>query len=302
MFSYTDVYFPILQCLSDEKVRSKKEIYQYIKEYYQLSNDELSIKTSSGVQAYKARVDWAITNLCYFKDIAPIIRIQRGICQITKIGIQAAESQEGFKEWYELFKEYRKNWNKKVNKKEKNYNSIFDETNESSQSPQEQIDQLNNQLNEALKIQILDEIKNQSPQFFEDLVLNLLDRMGYGLNGQKSLTQNSADGGIDGIISEDELGLSKIYIQAKRWGNNISRPELQKFVGAISDKPTKKGVFITTSDFSREAIEFAKKSQSTTIVLINGNRLCDLMIKYKLGVYVEKTIELCKIDQDFFEN
>ena len=111
--------------------------------------------------------------------------------------------------------------------------------------------------------------------------------------------KSGADGGIDGIIDEDELGLSQIYVQAKSWQGAVSRPEIQKFVGAISDKQTKKGVFITTSKFSKDAKEYAANVQSHTVVLIDGERLAELMIKYKLGVQVRQNIEICDIDGDF---
>ena len=118
-----------------------------------------------------------------------------------------------------------------------------------------------------------------------------------------SLTNKCPDGGIDGIIDEDELGLSKIYIQAKRYkdGSNIGRQEIQQFIGAISNKNTKKGVFITTAKFTKEAQAFAKDSQNFSVVLIDGDRLAELIIKYKVGVQIGQTYEICKIDTDFFE-
>ena len=121
--------------------------------------------------------------------------------------------------------------------------------------------------------------------------------------GAWNLTNKGPDGGIDGIIDEDELGLSKIYIQAKRYkdGSNIRRPEIQQFIGAISNKNTKKGVFITTAKFTKEAENFAKDNQNFSVVLIDGDKLAELMIKYKVGVQISQIYELCKIDTDFFE-
>ena len=118
-----------------------------------------------------------------------------------------------------------------------------------------------------------------------------------------SSTNKGPDGGIDGIIDEDELGLSKIYIQAKRYkdGSNIGRQEIQQFIGAISNKNTKKGVFITTAKFTKEAQTFTKDSQNFSVVLIDGDRLAELMIKYKVGVQTSQIYEICKIDTDFFE-
>ena len=155
-------------------------------------------------------------------------------------------------------------------------------------------------IKEELKSEILSSILEKEPRFFEYLVTKLLEKMSYGTG---SLTGKGLDGGIDGIIDEDKLGLSKIYIQAKRYkdGSNIRRPEIQQFIGAISNKNTKKGVFITIAKFTKEAEIFAKDSQNFSVVLIDGNRLAELIIKYKVGVQTSQTYEICKIDTDFFE-
>ena len=129
---------------------------------------------------------------------------------------------------------------------------------------------------------------------------SILEKLNYETG---SLTKKGLEGGIDGIIDEDELGLFKIYIQAKRYkdGSNISRQEIQQFIGAISNKNTKKGVFITTAKFTKEAQTFAKDSQNFSVVLIDGDRLAELMIKYKVGVQTSQIYEICKIDTDFFD-
>ena len=181
------------------------------------------------------------------------------------------------------------------------FEAWYDEIYKNKSSPSAEILQTATQENtpiaQNLKSQILDEISQKKPSFFEYLVARLLEKMGYGVG---RLTKSGADGGIDGIIDEDELGLSQIYVQAKSWQGAVSRPEIQKFVGAISDKQTKKGVFITTSKFSKDAKEYAANAQSHTVVLIDGERLAELMIKYKLGVQVRQNIEICDIDGDFF--
>ena len=150
------------------------------------------------------------------------------------------------------------------------------------------------------KEKILSSILEKEPRFFEYLVTKLLEKMDYGTG---SITNKGPDGGIDGIIDEDELGLSKIYIQAKRYkdGSNIGRQEIQQFIGAISNKNTKKGVFITTAKFTKEAQTFVKDSQNFSVVLIDGDRLAELMIKYKVGVQTSQIYEICKIDTDFFD-
>jgi restriction system protein len=139
------------------------------------------------------------------------------------------------------------------------------------------------------------------PDFFEKLVLDLLLKMGYGGSDIDSsqLTGPGSDEGIDGIIKEDKLGLDKIYIQAKRWENNVGRPEIQKFVGALQGKRAKKGIFIITSNFTREAIEYASNVDNS-IVLIDGIELAKHMIDHELGVTVKSVYKICSLDSDYF--
>ncbi|WP_211532411.1 restriction endonuclease [Methanobacterium alkalithermotolerans] len=144
-------------------------------------------------------------------------------------------------------------------------------------------------------------IKNCSPEFFEKLVVDLLLNMGYG-GSRKDAGEaigKSNDGGIDGIINEDKLGLDTIYIQAKRWENTVSRPEIQKFAGALQGQKAKKGVFLTTSNFSKGALEYASIIDSK-VVLIDGNRLAQLMIDHDIGVSKQKSYDIKKIDSDYF--
>lgn len=149
--------------------------------------------------------------------------------------------------------------------------------------------------------ELLEKVKKMSPHLFEKMVLELLLKMGYGgaLKESGSLTGGTGDEGIDGIIKEDKLVLDMIYLQAKRWENVVGRPEIQKFAGALLGKKASKGVFITTSYFSKDAEEYTK-SLDKKIVLIDGEKLADLMIEHNIGVNVHKTIEIKKIDNDYF--
>jgi restriction system protein len=153
-----------------------------------------------------------------------------------------------------------------------------------------------------LEEEILSKLKSVHPSFFERIVVQLLVKMGYGGSIQDAgkAIGKSGDEGIDGIIKEDKLGLDVIYIQAKRWEGTVSRPEIQKFVGALAGQRAKKGVFITTSDFSKEANVYASQ-MDTKIVLIDGETLAQYMIDYNLGVSVQNTYEIKKIDSDYFE-
>ncbi|OOF53974.1 restriction endonuclease [Rodentibacter genomosp. 2] len=295
MQTYKEMMFPILKLFSDRKKYSRNDVYQFITRHFSLSQQQMSEKIKSGQALYKNRADWAITYLSTLNHIPEgkrlLSRVSRGIYQITELGFSISKDKKLFENWYQ---EIHSREAKFKNKKE--IQVILQE-----KTPNERVDDIYLELIAALKSNLLDEIQNKDSRFFESLVLQVLNKMGYGTNNYTSLTTKGADEGIDGIISEDELGLSKIYIQAKRWEGKVSRPEIQKFVGAISDKPTQKGVFITTSDFTREAIQYAQNIQNLVIVLINGDQLSELMIKHKVGVYVKQTIELCEIDRDFFE-
>jgi len=160
------------------------------------------------------------------------------------------------------------------------------------------------QLDLQLAEDILDTIYSNTSTFFENLVVDLLLKMGYGgIEGKGIVTRKSGDGGIDGIITQDELGLESIYIQAKRWDRSIavSRPEIQKFAGALLGEGAVKGVFISTASFSKGAIEYAKVVPNAKIILIDGIKLAKLMIKHDLGVSTSNVIHIKKIDSDYFE-
>lgn len=157
-------------------------------------------------------------------------------------------------------------------------------------------------INERLSSELLEIILSKSPQFFEQLVLELLDKMGYAFDKESIIrTSYTNDEGIDGIIQEDTFGFSCIYIQAKRWSGNVGRPEIQKFLGAVAGQGGVKGLFITTSIFTAEAIRYVNKQLQVKLVLVDGKRLTDLMIKYGLGVSVVKTYNLKQLDTDYFE-
>lgn len=171
-------------------------------------------------------------------------------------------------------------------------------------TPEEMIGALAAQLDRQLADDLLDAIQVNTPTFFETLVVDLLLKMGYGgIDGSSEVTKKTGDGGIDGIIKQDELGLDVIYIQAKRWDRDISvsRPEIQKFAGALLGEGATKGVFITTAGFAKPAVEYAKSVPNANIILIDGLTLAKLMIKHDLGVGTSNTIQIKKIDSDYFE-
>lgn len=172
-------------------------------------------------------------------------------------------------------------------------------------TPDDLIDAAYNDLNESLVDELLEKMSDMDPYKFEQLVVDLLFAMGYGGSREEAaqVTKKSNDGGIDGIISEDRLGLDVIYIQAKRYQaeSTIGRKEIQSFVGALAGKQANKGVFITTSDFKNTAVEYAS-NVSQKVILINGGRLANLMIEHDIGVSKVRTIDIKRLDSDYFED
>ena len=169
------------------------------------------------------------------------------------------------------------------------------------ETPQDTIQRVYDQINDELSGEVLEMVLKQSPVYFERMVVKLLEKMGYckELNGHGMTTQSTGDGGIDGIIYQDRLGFDKIYIQAKKWNpkTTVSRPEIQKFFGAMAGQHASKGLFITTTSFSQGAIDYAK---GPSIILVDGDTLAKLMIEYELGVSTEVVYKIKRIDTDFF--
>ena len=171
-------------------------------------------------------------------------------------------------------------------------------------TPEEQIDKAFGTIQSALRTELLERVLKKSPSFFEDLIIHLFVKMGYGgsrLDAAENLS-GPGDGGVDGVINEDRLGLDRIYLQAKRYseGNVVGRPEIQKFLGSLVGRGATKGVFVTTSKFSGEAIEFAHHL-SQRVILIDGNKMADLMIEYGIGCTIKTTMELKQVDENFFD-
>ena len=292
--SYKDMMLPILEFVAQKKEANTKEISKFIIEYFRLTDDEILQKIKSGTLIYVSRTGWALSYLSTTAQVKskpkrmPLQKVGRSLFAITNFGkelISDKDAKDKFISWYnEIYKQ-----------------EIKQEKQEAIENtPDDNIEEALKKIKEDLKSEILSSILEKEPRFFEYLVTKLLEKMSYGTG---SLTSKGPDGGIDGIIDEDELGLSKIYIQAKRYkdGSNIGRQEIRQFIGAISNKNTKKGVFITTAKFTKEAQTFAKDSQNFSVVLIDGDRLAELMIKYKVGVQTSQIYEICKIDTDFFD-
>jgi restriction system protein len=275
-----EMMLPVLEFLQDNQEKAVKDIRSYIIQKFNITEEEQSVRLPQGSAfLYSNRLGWAFMML---KQKGFIISITRGVYKITPEG-----------------QDLLKNPPKKPIKQPASSQDSDDTIN-----PYDLIEKGHKQLKKALKKEILENIKKHDGRWFEFCVRDLLVKMGYGQYDKRNtkVTKAAKDEGIDIIIKEDMLGLDKIFIQTKRWNetNTIPRPEVQNFAGAINGKG-KKGIFVTTSSFTKEAQNYADTNNDHTIVLIDGELLTDLMIEYKLGVIPESNYQTYKIDYSFFE-
>lgn len=299
---YNEMYKEILEVLKDGNAYPFREVRENVAEILKLSEEELEERLDSGKKKYNDRINWACT---YLKKAGLVENTQRGVVKITNRGIEVLKNNpekidNNMLSNYKEFVEFIKRVKKEEPLKEKDY------TEEENQTPQDIFENSFKDINRILEEEILDEVLRQSPDFFEHLVVKLLQKIGYGsfVSDSGVVTKRSNDEGIDGIIKQDKLGFDTIYIQAKKWDREttVSRPEIQKFVGALGGKGASKGLFITTAKFSEGARKYSQEQHIAKVVLIDGRELAKLMIEYNVGVSVESTYEIKRIDSDFFEN
>jgi restriction system protein len=288
---------PLLEHLADGEVKSNRETIDELSNHFQLTDEELAELLPSGQQSvFTNRIAWAKAHL---KKAELLESPSRGLYKITLRGLDtlAQTDQKINLKYLKQFEEY--NYGNpsisvvKLNNDQKPSDTL---------TPSEHIEIGYQRIREELEDELLHKVKEASPAFFERLVVELLVAMGYG-GSRKDAGQTigrSGDGGIDGVIKEDRLGLDAIYIQAKRWEGVVGRPEIQKFAGALQGQRAKKGVFITTSGFSKEAIEYVSMIDNR-IVLIGGKELTSLMIDFSVGVSKIASYDVKRIDSDYFE-
>lgn len=286
-----------LRAIEDGELHTAKEVRQILSLQMHLSEEDRAEVLPSGKQSkFDNRVAWARTYL----DRAGLIETpSRGKYRITDNGKKALASGEKINLKYleksEKFRAFQKTITPDVS-------GLDDE--EKDESPMEILDATFQQITVTLASQLMDEVMKLSSKEFEKLVVSLLLHMGYGngITEAGMVTQQSNDGGIDGIIKEDQLGFSNIYIQAKQWATDqtVGKPEIQKFVGALQGQQAQKGLFITTAKFSTGALQYANNLLGTKVVLVDGLALTKLMIKHNVGVSVEHVYEVKKVDSDFF--
>ena len=301
---FEEFMFPVLKLLSDNKEHYKRDMFSEIANYMNLTQKQLNEKLpSQATFTYINRICWALT---YLKKAGLISNPSRAHYQITAEGQNIVKQNitnlnTKYLKRYASFLEFA-NQSDKQHAEKKN-SGIFEKE---EQTPYETMIECNELIKKSVCDDLLNKILEQSPYSFEQFVVDLIVAMGYGGNIEDAgkATKKSGDEGIDGLVKEDKLGLEKIYIQAKRYtkDNLIGRPDIQQFIGALQLKGAKKGIFITTSDFTKQAIDAIHYNTNISVVLINGQKLVDLMYEYNIGVSVENKFEIKRIDSDYFEN
>ena len=294
---YQKAMLPVLKFLRDGRSKSRAQCSAEVADKFSLTTEERRELLPSGKSTViRSRTGWALT---YLYKAGAVSRPKRGTYVITDRGrsLLAENLTEVTNQTLERFDEF-VDFRTRESKDE---DLLSEPAKRSTETPEEALETAYQQLRSNLETDLLEQIKASSSEFFEYLVVDLLVKMGYGgtLKDAGQAVGKSNDGGIDGIIKEDRLGLDAIYIQAKKWEDVVSRPEIQKFAGALQGRRARKGVFLTTSSFSKGAIEYVGMIESK-IVLIDGNRLASLMIDHGVGTSTVTTYELKQIDMDYF--
>tara|TARA_R110002020_G_scaffold35530_1_gene107104 strand:+ start:3563 stop:4489 length:927 start_codon:yes stop_codon:yes gene_type:complete len=297
---HDEIRIPALKMLNEKGTLKLKDFVELLAAYFKLTEEEVSeIYPSGNGHIFYDRVTWALS---YLHMAALLDKPSRGYYQISKNGLKMLETPEKIHAYIDQ-KVNEREPKKSTAKKDETLSTKNEDLND---TPSEKLYISFEKIKKARKSEILDTILRKSPFDFEKLVVRLLQRMGYGgeIKDSGLVTSATNDGGIDGIIKEDVLGLGRIHIQAKRYAlkNGIGRDEVQKFAGALLGAPVSKGVFITTSYFSPGAMAYVKNlNTAATIILIDGDQLAEYMYDYGLGMQIEQTVELKKLDTDFWD-
>jgi len=298
---YQTFMLPLLQRLSDGSTRVLKDVISELADEFKLTpEDRAELLPSGGTLTFASRAGWAKT---YLKKAGLVSQPKRGLVQVTQTGKEVLEKNPSridvaYLEQFPLFVEFRTTGKERLTGLQESQVGLISP----ELTPDEVIESAYRRSRDALADEVLERVKSCSPAYFERLVVQLLIKMGYGGSRQEAgeAVGRTGDGGLDGIINEDRLGLDAIYLQAKRWEGSVGEGPIRDFKGALDAKGAQKGVFITTSAFTSSAAQAARTSRSYKIVLIDGQRLADLMIEHDLGVSVAATYHLKRIDSDFF--
>lgn len=292
---------PILEVHADGEPSKRSPLRDALAERFELTQAEREERIPSGQRRFDNRIAWALTHLVHAELLE---RPQRGVTRITQRGRQVLTEHPdrvdmGVLDQFEEYRRFRSGSDDDGS--EVATTTATPDTGDAT--PEEILESAFATLNSALASELQDKLVDASPEFFEQVVVDTLIAMGYGGSRQEAGQRlgQSGDGGIDGVIREDELGLDAIYLQAKRWDPSrpVGRPDVQGFVGALQGAKASKGVFITTSRFSKGAVEYAEQV-TPRVVLIDGRRLAQLMIGHGVGVTSRQHYDLKRIDEDYF--
>jgi restriction system protein len=298
---FQTLMLPLLRQLADGREHAFADLVEALSEEFDVTPSERrQLLPSGGYPVMRNRVGWART---YLRKAELIESTRRGYCRITERGGSVFAEGPGridisFLQRFPEFRKFRAHRHDRPTPDESATRTLDASAIE---TPEEAMEEAHQRLREDLEAELLLQVQSCSPSFFERLVVELLVQMGYGgtLRDAGQAVGRSGDGGIDGIIKEDRLGLDLIYLQAKRWEGTVGRPEIQRFAGALQGHRARKGVFITTSEFTREAEDYVK-AIDPKLVLIDGSTLARLMIDHGVGVSTERSYEVKKIDSDYF--
>lgn len=297
---YQTLMLPLLALAGDGAEHPFREAVDRLADDFNLTDDERAELLPSGTaHVFGSRVGWART---YLKQAGILRAPKRGIFQITADGLallakKPARIDNNLLNQFETFRAFR------VRGRETGADAKTQIAEPASdQTPEDAMASAYQRVRKNLEAELLEQVKAVSPAFFERLVVDLIVTMGYGGSRQDAgrAIGRTGDGGIDGIIKEDRLGLDVIYLQAKRWESTVGRPEVQKFAGALQGQRANKGIFITTSNYSREALEYVNVI-ATKIILIDGETLATLMVDHNVAVTRTGVYELKRIDADYFD-
>jgi restriction system protein len=300
---YQTVMLPLLRYAGDGVAHTLREAVDSLAAEFRLTPDERSHLLPSGTQAtFTNRVGWAQS---YMKQAGLIESPKRGQFQITEEGQRALASNPSridvrFLERYPSFQQFRA---RAGTRKRRTVDAPPIRAGTDDQTPEEQIEGADQTIRAKLERDLLDRVKTASPTFFERIVLQLLVAMGYGgsLTDAAEHLGRSGDDGVDGVINEDRLGLDVVHVQAKRWAEApVRRPDVQSFAGSLEGQRSRKGVFITTSHFTRDALEYVSRIEKR-IVLIDGEELARLMIDHRVGVSELRTYSVLRLDDTYFD-
>jgi len=296
---YQTIMLPLLTFMSDENEHNVRDMIDHVAGVFQLSAEERRRLLPSGNDiAFDNKVKWS---RLYLGKAGLLESTRRGHWKITESGVKVLSQNPPkigvkFLEQLPQYREWKTTFSKETKKEPIDTLKVIEE-----QTPEEALEYGYQQMRDDLRPQLLKEVTNASPTFFEKLVVELLVKMGYGgtVRDAAKVVGGIGDEGIDGVIKEDRLGLDIIYVQAKRWQGAVGRPKIMEFVGALKGQKANKGVFITTSRFTEDAIDYVSKVDSK-VVLIDGDQLAELMIDFHIGVSPLITYEIQRLDSDYF--